>query len=393
MNSDEIRWLDFISVGVHELKPSGIRQFFDIVASRKDVISLGVGEPDFVSPDPVIDAAIEALRDGYTHYTGNLGRLELRRALSDYIYSEYSVYYRPEDEIIITVGVSQAVDLVFRTLLNPGDSAMYPLPGYVAYEPMIRLAGGNPVPVPTRFENNFELTREDLEKAWRPGTKALLLNYPSNPTGASYSRETLLTIADFAAQKNLIVIADEIYADIAYDSAHVSFPSLPRMKDRTILLGGFSKNFAMTGWRIGYAAGPSELLKAMNKIHQYSMLCAPTISQIAAEAALRYAIPERNRMRDAYKARRDFVVKRLHEIDLPVVEPRGAFYVFPQLKGISLTATEFATQLLDTRNVAVVPGSAFGEQYDQFFRASYATSMADLSIALDRLEEFVREIR
>lgn len=393
MSSGENHWHSRISSIVHELKPSGIRQFFDIVAQRRDAISLGVGEPDFVSPDPIIDAAIDALRNGYTHYTGNQGLLSLRQEISKYLGQEYGLQYNPETEILITVGVSQGVDLAFRSLMNPGDAVIYSQPSYVSYDPMIRLAGGTAIPAYSEFENNFELTVENIESVYTPNAKILFLNYPSNPTGAGMSRDRLDALARFATDKNLVVISDEIYADLTYEGKHVSFATLPEMFDRTILLGGFSKNFAMTGWRVGYAAGPAPAISAMTKIHQFSMLCAPTVSQIAAEAALKYALPERDRMKDAYRARRDFVVKKLNAIGLDTFMPGGAFYVFPQLTGLNMSSMQFAEGLLEEKNVAVVPGNAFGTQYDNFFRASYATSMNDLAIALDRMEDHLNKIR
>ncbi len=386
-------WDKRLNRTVEQIKPSGIRQFFDIVAARKDCISLGVGEPDFVSPRPVIEQAITALRDGFTHYTGNQGLLSLRTAITDYLDQEYGVRYDPASEVLVTVGVSEAVDLAFRATLNAGDAVLYPQPSYVSYEPMIALAGGTPLPCYARRENNFELLYEDIVQAYAPKAKILFLNYPANPTGSSMSRETLLKVADFAREKDLLVISDEIYGELTYESRHLPFSTLPGMKERTLLLGGFSKAFAMTGWRVGYACGPAEIIRAMTKIHQFSMLCAPTISQIAAEAALKYALEDRDRMKQAYHLRRDRIVNGFNAAGLPCYKPAGAFYVFPDIRSTGLSSMEFASQLLDAENVAVVPGTAFGATGEGFIRCSYATSMEEIEKALFRINRFVRTLR
>lgn len=378
---------------VQGLKPSGIRQFFDIVATRKDCISLGVGEPDFVTPQVVIDHAIQALRDGYTHYTGNSGLLSLRREIARYLEKEYALSYHPEKEILVTVGVSQGVDLAFRALLNPGDSVLYPEPCYVSYDPMIRLAGGMPQRVLTSAENEFSLQAETIAHVVEHSPtrcKILFLNYPSNPTGASIGREELLRIARLAEEKDLIVISDEIYGELNYEDAHIPFATLPGMRERTLLLGGFSKAFAMTGWRIGYACGNEELIKAMTKIHQYSMLCAPTLAQIAAETALKYALPERDRMREEYRARRNLIVKGFNDLGLKCFLPQGAFYVFPDIRSTGKTSMQFATALLESQNVAVVPGTAFGASGEGFIRCSYATARKEIELALSRIANFVQ---
>jgi aminotransferase len=388
-----IEWSAKLSSVVQSLKPSGIRQFFDIVSTRKNCISLGVGEPDFVTPQIVIDHAIEGLRDGYTHYTGNSGLMSLRREIARYLDKEYGLSYNPEKEILITVGVSQGVDLAFRALLNPGDGVLYPEPCYVSYNPMIRLAGGVPQKISATPENNFSLKAENIRSVVDSAgaqSKVLFLNYPANPTGASIGREELGLIAELADEKNLIVISDEIYAELSYDHEHIPFATLPQMKERTLLLGGFSKAFAMTGWRIGYACGDENLIKAMTKIHQYSMLCAPTLAQIAAEAALKYAIGERDRMRDEYRLRRDLIVKGFNDLGLRCFKPQGAFYVFPDIRTTGKSSMQFATELLEAQNVAVVPGTAFGDAGEGFIRCSYATARNEIETALKRIAAFVR---
>jgi aminotransferase len=388
-----IDWQNKLSSVVQELKPSGIRQFFDIVATRKDCISLGVGEPDFVSPQVVIDHSIQALRDGYTHYTGNAGLLSLRREVSRYLEKEYGLSYNPEKEILITVGVSQGVDLAFRAILNAGDGVLYPEPCYVSYDPMIRLAAGVPQLVHATSENDFSLKAKNIAEqidSNNARSKALFLNYPSNPTGASIGKHELLSIAKLAEEKNLIVISDEIYGELSYEEKHIPFPTLPGMKERTLLLGGFSKAFAMTGWRIGYACGDENLIKAMTKIHQYSMLCAPTLAQIAAETALKYALNERDKMRDEYRLRRDLIVKGFNDMGLKCFMPQGAFYVFPDIRSTGKTSMDFAKDLLEAQNVAVVPGTAFGASGEGFIRCSYATARKEIEAALNKIAAFVK---
>jgi len=388
-----VDWSRSISSVVQDLKPSGIRQFFDIVATRKDCISLGVGEPDFVTPQVVIDHSIQALRDGYTHYTGNAGLLSLRREIAKYLEKEYALSYNPEKEILITVGVSQGVDLAFRALLNAGDGVLYPEPCYVSYDPMIRLAAGVPQRVNATAENDFSLKAQNIRDVMDAGgakSKVLFLNYPSNPTGASIANEELLNIAKLAEEKNLIVISDEIYGELSYEKKHIPFPTLPGMKERTLLLGGFSKAFAMTGWRIGYACGDENLIRAMTKIHQYSMLCAPTLAQMAAETALRYALPERDKMRDEYRLRRDLIVKGFNDMGLTCFMPQGAFYVFPDIRSTGKSSMDFAKDLLEAQNVAVVPGTAFGASGEGFIRCSYATARKEIEAALTKIAAFVK---
>ena len=385
-----VDWSASISSVVQDLKPSGIRQFFDIVATRKDCISLGVGEPDFVTPQVVIDHSIQALRDGYTHYTGNAGLLSLRREIARYLEKEYGLSYNAEKEILITVGVSQGVDLAFRAILNAGDGVLYPEPCYVSYDPMIRLAAGVPQRVLATAENDFSLKAQNIRDALKPNSKALFLNYPSNPTGASIGKDELLNIAKLADEKNLIVISDEIYGELSYEEKHIPFPTLPGMKERTLLLGGFSKAFAMTGWRIGYACGDENLIRAMTKIHQYSMLCAPTLAQIAAETALRYALSDRDKMRDEYRLRRDLIVKGFNDMGLKCFMPQGAFYVFPDIRSTGKTSMDFAKDLLEAQNVAVVPGTAFGASGEGFIRCSYATARKEIEAALTKIAAFVK---
>lgn len=386
---DQDFWEKKLCSNILALPPSGIRVFFDIVASKKDVISLGVGEPDFVTPQIIVNTAIESLRNGYTYYTGNAGLISLRRAISEYLKENYEVEYDPDHEILITVGVSQGIDLALRSIINPGDEVIYTSPAYVSYSPMIQLAGGQPVGVSTNFEEKFILKSEDLGKVCNPKSKVLMLNYPSNPTGVSYQKSDIEKIANIAQKNDLLVISDEIYADLTYDYKHTAISSLPGMRERTVLLGGFSKNFAMTGWRIGYAAGPKEWVKTMLKIHQYSMLCAPTMSQMAAESALKLALHERDKMKDTYAKRRDLIVSGVKRIGLETVMPDGAFYIFPSVKNTKLSSMEFAEGLLEKENVAVIPGTAFGREGEGFIRCCYATSTENIKKALEKIDRFV----
>lgn len=386
---NKVTWDQKISDKVQSLKPSGIRVFFDIVSQKKDVISLGVGEPDFVSPPSVLEAGIEAIRNGYTHYTGNQGIPSLRKSISRYLENEYGIEYDYDKEILITVGVSQGKDLALRAALNPGDEVLYSSPSYVSYEPLIELAGGKAVKVPVQFENNFQLNIDELEKKTNSKTKILFLNYPANPTGNSYEAEKLEQIRQFVLKHDLIVISDEIYGELSYSEKHIPFASLPGMKERTLTLGGFSKTYAMTGWRIGYAAGPTEWVFSMMKIHQYSMLSVPTIAQMAAEAALKYSQKERFRMKDAYEERKDKIVSGLNAIGLETLNPDGTFYVFPSIKNTKYDSLNFAEKLLEDKNVAIVPGTAFGEEGEGFFRASFATSMKEIEEAVSRMEAFL----
>jgi aminotransferase len=380
----------FIAKHVVNLPKSGIRDFFEIVSKMKDVISLGIGEPDFDTPWHIREAGIYALEKGKTHYTSNLGLIELRRAISKYVEKNYSVSYRPEDEVIITVGVSEALDLACRALINPGDKVMFHQPCYVSYHPSITLAHGVAVPVPTFAKDNFALTVEALRTAWQPGCKLLMLNLPCNPTGGTCDRAQIEAIAKFAVEKDLIVLSDEIYSELTFEGVHTSIASIAGMKERTIFLHGFSKAFAMTGWRIGYACGPAGLIEAMMKVHQYSMLCASIISQEAAIEALVRGEDAMKKMRDQYHRRRDFIVRRFNEIGLKCHLPRGSFYAFPDVSVTGLNEKDFAVSLLQAEKVAMVPGTAFGANGSGFCRACFATSYEQLIEAGNRIERHVQ---
>lgn len=383
----------FIANHVVDLPKSGIRDFFEIVAKMKNVISLGIGEPDFDTPWHIREAAIYALEKGKTHYTSNLGLIELRRAISKYVARNFEITYRPEDEVIVTVGVSEALDLCFRALCNPGDKVMFHQPCYVSYAPSVTLVHGVGVPVPTFAKDNFALTAEALRAAWQPGCKLLVLNLPCNPTGGTCSKEQLEAIAKFAVEKDLLVLSDEIYSELTFEGKHVSITSLPGMKERCIFLHGFSKAFAMTGWRIGYACGPAALIEAMMKVHQYSMMCASIISQEAAVEALERGEDGMKAMRDQYHRRRDFVVRRFNEIGLKCHLPRGSFYAFPSVEATGMNEKDFAVGLLQAHSVAVVPGAAFGANGAGFVRACFATSYEQLIEATDRIDKYVQGLK
>jgi aminotransferase len=381
-----------IAKHVASLPKSGIRDFFDIVARMKDAISLGVGEPDFDTPWHIREAGIYALEKGKTHYTSNLGLIELRRAVSKYVEQHFQAAYAPENEILVTVGVSEALDLACRALINPGDKVMYHQPCYVSYHPSIALAHGVAVPVPTFARDNFALTVDALRVAWQPGCKILMLNLPCNPTGGTCDRAQVEAIAKFAAEKDLIVLSDEIYSELTFEGEHTSIASLPGMRERTIFLHGFSKAFAMTGWRIGYACGPAPLIEAMMKVHQYSMLCASIISQEAAIEALLRGEEPMKKMREQYHRRRDFIVRRFNEMGLKCHLPRGSFYAFPDVSATGLGERDFAIGLLEAEKVAIVPGSAFGENGKGFCRACFATSYEHLIEAAKRMERHVQNL-
>jgi aminotransferase len=374
---------------VEELAPSGIRRFFDIAASMKDVISLGVGEPDFVTPWSVREAAIYALERGQTTYTSNYGLLELREAIARHLKMLYQVSYEPESEILITVGVSEGLDLAMRTVLDPGDEVIVGEPCYVSYKPCIQLAGGVPVTVATLAENNFQLTLEQVKAAKTPKLKAILLGYPSNPTGATMPRQALQEIADYAAKHNLFIISDEIYDRLTYDGKHTCVSSVDGAKERTILLNGFSKAYAMTGWRIGYACAPAPVINAMMKIHAYTTLCAPTVSQRAAIEALRTGEPMVADMVAQYNQRRRLIVNGLNDMGLSCHMPEGAFYAFPDISSTGMDAETFAERLLFDEQVAVVPGTAFGAAGAGHIRCSYATSINHIELALERMKRFL----
>ncbi len=382
---------NFISDRVASAPPSGIRKFFDIAATMKDVISLGIGEPDFVTPPPILQAGIASLQRGETAYTSNSGTIELRTALAHNLGQKYQVSYDPENEIIITVGVSEALYLACTAVLNPGDEVIIPEPCFVAYGPEVTFAGGVPVYVPTRVEDNFVVTAAAIEAAVTPRTKALLIGYPNNPTGAVMTRQTMAEIAAVAQKHDLLVISDEIYDRLVYGIDHTCVPTLPGMVERTILLGGFSKDYAMTGWRVGYACANPDLLGAMRKVHQYTIMSAPTTGQMAALAAFTPAAEEHVvAMRTEYDRRRRLIVDGFNRLGLDCFEPRGAFYAFPSIARTGMSGDEFAMKLLEEEEVAMVPGEAFGPSGAGFMRASYATAYEKLEEALNRLERFMR---
>lgn len=376
----------FLSSRVREIQPSGIRAFFDLnAAAGKDTIALGVGEPDFVTPERVREACIQALREGRTKYTSNAGLMELREELSAYFASSFALSYDPEQEIIVTVGSSEAVDLALRAVINPGDEVLIPAPSYIAYEPITHLHGGKIVEVGTAAKERFKLTSQALQAAITPHSKALMINYPCNPTGTVMTEQDWLPIVELIIKHNLVVISDEVYAELTYGNEHVSIASLPGMKERTIVISGFSKAFAMTGWRVGYACGPRELIAGMLKIHQYTAMCAPTIAQIAALESLRHGLAAKDEMMASYNERRKLFVAGLNAIGLTCHEPEGAFYAFPSIASTGLSSEQFSLRLLEEAKVAVVPGHVFGTGGEGFIRCSYATSLVDLEEALKRM--------
>ncbi len=381
---------NLVSERITSVEPSGIRRFFDIAATMENVISLGIGEPDFTTPDPVVQAGIRSLGQGETHYSSNSGLVELRRAIADHLENLYDQTYNPASEILVTVGVSEALYLAFAATLDPGDEVIVPQPCFVSYAPEVVFAGGKPVIVPTTVENDFQITAEEITAAITPRTKALLIGYPNNPTGAVMSRERLNEIAAVAKQHDLLVISDEIYDRLVYGTEHVCFPSLPGMYSRTILLQGFSKSYAMTGWRIGFIAAPAEILGQLRKVHQYTIMCAPTVSQYAALAALKEGEPFVQEMVAEYDRRRRLIVDGLNELGLNCFEPRGAFYAFPCIEVTGMDDNQFAESLLNEERVAVVPGSAFGEAGAGYVRCSYATAYEKIEEALERLQRFMR---
>ncbi|MBP1763936.1 MAG: putative aminotransferase [Firmicutes bacterium] len=384
-------WADRISPTVKAIPPSGIRRFFDIAAEMEDVISLGVGEPDFITPWHIRESCIHGLHLGYTSYTSNAGLLELREEIVRKIQKDFDgLTYNPRTEALVTVGVSEALDLAMRAILSPGDEVLIPEPCYVSYQACTLLAGGVPVPVATTMENNFQVTVKQLEEKLTSRTKVLLLGYPNNPTGAILPRQELIAITEFAKRNDLIVISDEIYASLTYEGKHTCVASLPDMKDRTILLNGFSKSHAMTGWRIGYALGNPDFIGAMTKIHQLTMLCAPITAQFAALEALQNGDSSVQKMVAEYDTRRRFMFKGLREIGLNCFEPKGAFYIFPSIKETGLTSLQFAEELLKAERVALVPGDAFGACGEGFIRCSYAASLAKLTEALERIDRFMK---
>ena len=383
-----------LSSAVTEMKPSGIRKFFDIANTMADVISLGVGEPDFRTPWQIRSAGIRSLEKAKTRYTSNRGLEALRDEISKYVKRKYSVEYSPDSEILVTVGGSEAIDMALRALINPGDEVIIPQPSYVCYEPLTRLAGGVPVIVNTKAENGFKLTAEELKAAITERTKALILPYPSNPTGAIMEREDLEALWSVLCDTNIVVISDEIYAELTYGGIkHTSAAAVKEMRERTVLINGFSKTFSMTGWRLGYACGPEPIMNEINKIHQYAIMCAPTTSQYAASEALRSCDGEVERMLEEYDARRRIIVKGFCDLGLVCHEPKGAFYAFPCIKSTGLSSEEFCERLLFSKRVALVPGTAFGKSGEGFVRASYCYSVEHIKEALRRIGEFLEELK
>lgn len=381
---------DFVATRVAELKPSGIRKFFDIVATMDDVISLGIGEPDFTTPAPILEAGITALKKGETHYTSNAGIYELREAIADQLEEKYQIKYDPTDEVVVTVGVSEALYLALTAVINPGEEIIIPTPCFVSYQAEVLLAGGVPVEVPGSLENKFQPEPDLIEAAITPRTKAIFIGFPNNPTGAVATRESLMAISQIALKHDLLVISDEIYDTLVYGVEHVCFAALPGMKERTITMGGFSKSYAMTGWRVGYAAAPANILSGLVRIHQYTVMSAPSVSQYAALAAIRLGADHAEEMRLKYDRRRQLIVTRLNEIGLETFLPKGAFYAFPKITNTGLDDEEFSQKLLEEEKVAVVPGSAFGAGGAGFVRCSYATKYEKIESALEKIESFVK---
>jgi aminotransferase len=382
-----------LSEKVVSIKPSGIRKFFDLLEQRKGVVSLTVGQPDFVTPWHIREAGIESLEQGKTYYTSNSGTLELRVEISRYLSRRFGLSYDPAHEIVVTVGGSEAIDLAIRALVNPGDEVIIPMPSFVCYEPITLLADGVPVIIETKAENAFKLTADELRAAITPRTKLLVLPYPNNPTGAIMTESDLAAIADVIRGTDIMVLSDEIYAELTYGRRHVSFASLPDMREHTIIVSGFSKAYAMTGWRLGYLCGPAELTSQMLKIHQFAVMCAPTTSQLAAVEAMRAGDEDIEMMAEEYNRRRRYIVNGLRSIGLDCFEPEGAFYVFPNIGCCGMTSEEFCQNLLDEENVAIVPGTAFGSCGDGFARISYAYSVKHITDALDRMERFVKRYK
>ena len=384
---------DVLAQSVVELKPSGIRKFFDIVSEMEDAISLGVGEPDFDTPWHIRDEGMYSLEKGKTFYTSNAGLKELKVEIAKYIARKQKIEYDPQGEIIVTVGGSEAIDIALRALLNPGEEVLIPQPSYVSYEPCTILAGGKPVIIKLKAENKFRLTPEEIEAACTEKTKILVLPFPNNPTGSIMERKDLEEIAKVIKKHDLVVISDEIYSELTYSGEHVSIAQIEGMQERTIMINGFSKSYAMTGWRLGYALGPRQIIAQMTKIHQFCIMCAPTTSQYAAVEALRNGEEDVEQMRESYNQRRRYLVHTFKELNLDCFEPFGAFYIFPCIKEFGMTSDEFATRFLKEEKVACVPGTAFGECAEGYLRISYATSMENIKIAMERLKHFIGKLR
>ncbi len=382
-----------LSKTITTIEPSGIRKFFDIVSEMEDAISLGVGEPDFDTPWKVRDEAIYSLEQGRTFYTSNAGLKELKVEIANYLNRRFGLHYDYAKEMLVTVGGSEAIDIALRAMLDPGDEVLIPQPSYVSYLPCTVLAGGTPVVINLKEENQFRLTAEELEAAITDKTKILIMPFPNNPTGAVMEKSDLEAVAKVVIDHDLFVLSDEIYAELTYLENHTSIASLPGMKERTLLINGFSKSHAMTGWRLGYACAPAEIIAQMLKIHQYAIMCAPTTSQYAAVEAVKNCDEEVAQMREEYNARRKYLMHRFKEMGLRCFEPFGAFYIFPSIKEFGMTSEEFATEFLNRKKVAVVPGTAFGDCGEGFLRISYAYSLNNLKVALDRMEEFIAELR
>lgn len=382
-----------LSKTIVEIEPSGIRKFFDIVNEMKDAISLGVGEPDFDTPWHIRDEGIYSLEKGKTHYTSNAGLVELREEICRYLRRRFHVDYDPQKETLITVGGSEAIDIGLRAMLNPGEEVLIPQPSYVSYEPCTILAGGKPVIINLKAENEFRLTAQEVLDAVTEKTKLLILPFPNNPTGAIMEREDLEAVAKVCIEKDIYVMSDEIYAELTYKEEHVSIASLPQMKERTLLINGFSKSHAMTGWRLGYVCGPARIIAQMTKIHQFAIMCAPTMSQYAAVDAMKNGDADVEMMREAYNQRRRFLLNAFREMGLECFEPYGAFYVFPCIKEFGMTSDEFANRFLQEEKVAVVPGTAFGDSGEGFLRISYAYSIEKLKTAMEKLERFITKLR
>lgn len=386
-----MRFEELMSDRAKSIKPSGIRKFFDIVSEMKDAISLGVGEPDFVTPWHIRSEGVYSLEKGRTYYTSNAGLMELRCEIANFMERRYSLSYNPKDQIIVTVGGSEAIDLCIRSLINPGDEVLIPEPSFVCYTPCTELAGGKAVPIVTKAENKFKLTAEELKAAITPKTKILVLPFPNNPTGGIMTKEDLEKIAEVLRGTNIIVLSDEIYGELTYGRKHISIANIDGMQERTVIVNGFSKTYAMTGWRLGYAVGPKEIISVMTKIHQYAIMSSPTTSQYAAIEALKNGDEDIERMRDEYNYRRRVIVEGFNKMGLSCFEPEGAFYVFPSIQSTGMTSEEFCEKLLYSQKVAVVPGNAFGQSGEGFVRCSYAYSIDNIQEALRRIDRFINQ--